>query len=144
MIPENIPFSKRVGLDFDSYDLIPKDQKQVSFAVQNNQIILLIFYISLKIPSKSEKEKKIKTKFPSLFKKLIVYFDFLFFFFAFYSTCTKHGYQKKKKKKQAKNRRIGVIDSRNHSIPEPSGKDFDPSPLPFLPCCHNIRLCNWR
>lgn len=60
MIPENIPFSKRVGLDFDSYDsyLISKDQKQVSFAVQNNQIILLIFYISLKIPSKSEKEKK--------------------------------------------------------------------------------------
>lgn len=63
MIPENIPFSKRVGLDFDSCDLIPKDQKQVSFAVQNNQIIHLIFHIPLKIPSKSEKKKKLKPSF---------------------------------------------------------------------------------
>lgn len=132
MIPENIPFSKRVGLNFDSCDLIPKDQKQVSFAVQNNQIIHLIFYISLKIPSKSEKEKKIKTKFPSLFKKLIVYFSFLFFFFCVLFYMHETRIPKKKKKKQAKNRRIGVIDSRNHSIPEPSGKDFDPSLPPVL------------
>lgn len=102
MIPENILFSKRVGLDFDSCDLIPKDQKQVSFAVQNNQIIHLIFYISLKIPSKSEKEKKIKTKFPSLFKKLIVYFDFLFFFFLRSILHARNTDTKKKKKKTSK------------------------------------------
>lgn len=100
-IPENILlFSKRVEHDFDFCDshLIPKESKASFF--QNNRVP---FYVSLKIPFKSEKKKKkLKAIFLSLFKKIIAYlrFSFFFFFFPFYSTCTKHGYQKKKTSKK--------------------------------------------
>lgn len=124
-IPENILlFSKRVEHDFDFCDshLIPKESKASFF--QNNRVPLT-FYVSLKIPFKSEKKKKkLKAIFLSLFKKIIAYlrFSFFFFFFPFYSTCTKHEYQKKKTSK--KQRRIGVIDFRNRSIPEPKWERF--------------------
>lgn len=100
-IPENILlFSKRVEHDFDFCDshLIPKESKANFF--QNNRVP---FYVSLKIPFKSEKKKKkLKAIFLSLFKKIIAYlrFSFFFFFFPFYSTCTKHEYQKKKTSKK--------------------------------------------
>lgn len=123
-IPENILlFSKRVEHDFDFCDshLIPKESKANFF--QNNRVP---FYVSLKIPFKSEKKKKkLKAIFLSLFKKIIAYLRFSFFFFFFPLLLYMHETRIPKKKKQAKKqRRIGVIDFRNRSIPEPKWERF--------------------
>lgn len=100
-IPENILlFSKRVEHDFDFCDshLIPKESKANFF--QNNRVP---FYVSLKIPFKSEKKKKkIKSNLSFIVQKnnRVPSIFFFLFFFPFYSTCTKHGYQKKKTSKK--------------------------------------------
>lgn len=124
-IPENILlFSKRVEHDFDFCDshLIPKESKASFF--QNNRVPLT-FYVSLKIPFKSEKKKKkLKAIFLSLFKKIIAYLRFSFFFFFSPSTLHARNTDTKKKKQAKKQRRIGVIDFRNRSIPEPKWERF--------------------
>lgn len=81
-IPENILlFSKRVEHDFDFCDshLIPKESKANFF--QNNRVP---FYVSLKIPFKSEKKKKkIKRNLSFIVQKnnrVPSIFFFLFFF----------------------------------------------------------------
>lgn len=83
-IPENILlFSKRVEHDFDFCDshLIPKESKASFF--QNNRVPLT-FYVSLKIPFKSEKKKKkIKRNLSFIVQKnnrVPSIFFFLFFF----------------------------------------------------------------
>lgn len=101
-IPENILlFSKRVEHDFDFCDshLIPKESKANFF--QNNRVP---FYVSLKIPFKSEKKKKkLKAIFLSLFKKIIAYLRFSFFFFFFPLLLYMHETRIPKKKNKQKN-----------------------------------------
>lgn len=101
-IPENILlFSKRVEHDFDFCDshLIPKESKASFF--QNNRVP---FYVSLKIPFKSEKKKKkLKAIFLSLFKKIIAYLRFSFFFFFFPLLLYMHETRIPKKKNKQKN-----------------------------------------
>lgn len=76
-----------------------KKKNQISFTVQNNRV-LLTFYVPLKIPSKSEKKKKIKSKFLSLFKKIIVYLSFFFFFLRSILHARKTDTKKKKNKEK--------------------------------------------
>lgn len=125
-IPENILlFSKRVEHDFDFCDshLIPKESKASFF--QNNRVPLT-FYVSLKIPFKSEKKKKkIKRNLSFIVQKnnrVPSIFFFLFFFPP--STLHARNTNTKKKKQAKKQRRIGVIDFRNRSIPEPKWERF--------------------
>lgn len=103
-IPENILlFSKRVEHDFDFCDshLIPKESKASFF--QNNRVPLT-FYVSLKIPFKSEKKKKKIKRNLSFIVQKNNRVPSIFFFLFFFSPSTLHARNTNtKKKKQAKN-----------------------------------------